>query len=84
MRVFQTNHLHHSPGDTRNLGCINDVRRHGIDQLSERPDPDPSFHKPPLHVGHIHRMIQLNHTDGAQDTHICNPGQFIEGRQLRP
>src|SRR5487761_785091 len=51
------------------------VRRHRIDQVAERPQPDALPHRGPGCRCHVHLMIELHDADRAEHPHVGDPGQ---------
>src|SRR5690606_11966576 len=69
----------HRPGDPCHVDVVRDERGHGVDQVAERPQPDPLADGRGGRRRHVDRAVELDDADGAEDPHVTDPRQ-IRGR----
>ena len=69
----------HALADQGKIGIRGQVRRHGVDQVTERPQPHPGPHRGRGRGRHVDLAVQLHDANRAEDPDVRHPGQ-IAGR----
>src|SRR4051812_22582854 len=71
----------HGPGDAPYIVVVDDVGRHGVDQVSERAQPDALGDSGGGGRGYVDRRTELDHADRTQRADVGDAGQLARRRE---